>query len=581
MKKLVPYFTVAFLCVAVFVTSWALLRPGMFKIHDFVHGARIVEMSRALADGHIPARWGSNFGYGYGMPLFEFYAPLPYLLGALFYMLGIPLVSSVKLLFLIATVGTVVGGYYLGKSLFDSSWAGVVTSFALTLAPYRALNLFVRGAVSEAWGMMALPWIVYGFLSLRHSLHRGFGILVVSFCILFLSHNLTTLIAVPFLFAFFAIYLFSEHTHKNSSKKSMSWKQLLTGGAAFLLAIGVSAFYLFPAFLEKDFTQINEAIVGDYFNYNLHFLYIRQFFDFAWGYGGSEWGPDDPISFFLGFGQWFGIIIFGIIVLKRCVVLFKQKRIPLLLSKSHVWILAGTVTLLLGSLYMTLQRSEPIWASIPLLQYVQFPWRFLSVASFFASILVASPLSMIKSKGIQMGYFFTVMALLVVGNTLYFKPEAVLDDPKGLYYAQPEKIQVEMSGILPDYISKDLNLEQIVIPPLEGIVCMPECAGKTELVKRTHERLYTVDATTQTLVEFSIAAFPGWTVEVDGVVYPHEVTSRGTIALQLPAGSHLVGIQLRGTPIRNTSDVITVVSLVVCLYVLYQFDSRKLVRKST
>ena len=103
--------------VIILASSWALLHPGIFKIHDFVHGARIAEMARGLNDGQFPVIWSQNFGYGYGMPLFVFYAPLPYFIGAGFYMFGLPLVVSVKLLFLLCTIFTAIGAYKLGSIL--------------------------------------------------------------------------------------------------------------------------------------------------------------------------------------------------------------------------------------------------------------------------------------------------------------------------------------------------------------------------------------------------------------------------------------------------------------------------------
>jgi hypothetical protein len=39
------------------------------------------EMERSLQRFEFPVRWSANFGFGYGMPLFNFYAPLPYYLG--------------------------------------------------------------------------------------------------------------------------------------------------------------------------------------------------------------------------------------------------------------------------------------------------------------------------------------------------------------------------------------------------------------------------------------------------------------------------------------------------------------------
>ena len=64
------------LLAAIIVTSWHMVVRPMFYTHDFLHGARIAEMTRGIKEGVWPVIWSENFAWGYGMPLFEFYAPL-------------------------------------------------------------------------------------------------------------------------------------------------------------------------------------------------------------------------------------------------------------------------------------------------------------------------------------------------------------------------------------------------------------------------------------------------------------------------------------------------------------------------
>ena len=116
--KIVTKVIANFCLVLVFLaSSWVLFQPGFFRAHDYIHATRIVEMTTALNEGHFPVRWSKNLGYGYGMPLFEFYAPLPYLVGAGFYWLGLSAVFSVKLIFFLSSLLTLIGAYKLGAKL--------------------------------------------------------------------------------------------------------------------------------------------------------------------------------------------------------------------------------------------------------------------------------------------------------------------------------------------------------------------------------------------------------------------------------------------------------------------------------
>src|SRR3990167_10703069 len=75
-----------------------LLGGGFFPIHDNTQIQRVYEMGNALRSGMFPVRWSENLGYGYGYPLFNFYAPLAYYAGSVFYFLGFDALNAAKLM---------------------------------------------------------------------------------------------------------------------------------------------------------------------------------------------------------------------------------------------------------------------------------------------------------------------------------------------------------------------------------------------------------------------------------------------------------------------------------------------------
>jgi hypothetical protein len=75
-----------------------LLGPGFFPMHDDTQVGRVVSMGRALRNGQFPVRWVSDLGYGYGYPLYNFYAPLPYYAGGYLHMLGVSGLWSTKIM---------------------------------------------------------------------------------------------------------------------------------------------------------------------------------------------------------------------------------------------------------------------------------------------------------------------------------------------------------------------------------------------------------------------------------------------------------------------------------------------------
>jgi hypothetical protein len=555
------------LSLAVLATSWSLLHPEFFRIHDYTQAARVSEMARALEDGHFPVRWSPNFGFGYGMPLFEFYAPLPYYVGAGLFLIGLDIVLVLKSLWLVCSVLTLIGAYKLGSLLYGRS-GGVITAVALTMAPYRAINLYIRGALAEAWGIMAMPWILLGIVLVVRNQKKGWLTLVLGLVSLFLSHNLTTLIFVPLSLVFAIGVIVIE-----KQKHSVSLRQISTLLGSYVLAIGLTTFYMVPAFIEKGYTKVS-GIVGGYFDYSLHFLYVRQFVNPRWGFGGSNWGPDDGLSFFLGWGQLLGLVVMGGAVGWWMWRHLRTRRQLGRMVQSYQWQLVGLMALLVGvSVLMTLEKSKLIWDQVFLLPYIQFPWRWLGGAIVFLSVLIGSVVTFIPVKHFRYGWAALLSVILIVCNWGYFQPELYLSDANALYYTDETRIQEHMSKVLNDYIPSQMPFEPK--PPTNLLFSTAHQANPIEvLVDRGHEKLIRTDFSQSALVEIAIGDFPGWQVEVDGQPVAKTTSSRGLISLTVPQGQHLVGVYFGSTPVRQVSDMISGLSLLIFLYLVIDLKTR-------
>lgn len=547
---LIAFLLVLIICAA----SWALLKPNLFVVHDYIHAARIAEMQRGLAQGQFPVRWSGNFGYGYGMPLFQFYAPLPYLFGALLTFVAVPTAFIVKLLFLIPTVVSALGSYFLGKLVFKQRVAAIVVSAAFTLSSYRAVNLFVRGAVSESWAMALLPLILYFGIKVIQGNRSSWKFLSLSVAGLLLSHNITSMLFLPVsALLLFAIHYYERHNIKN----------LLIAAASYTLAVIMTTFYWLPAILEKQFTIMDSAILSGYFDYHMHFLYIRQFFEPMFKYGGSVWGPDDDISFFLGWGQ---LISLGLLAVVGLLFVWKNRRkLSYVLRRNQFvyTLMFGLVAL--GSLYLSLLKALPIWETLPFLAFVQFPWRLLSVAVLFISLLTGAAIYF-SPKGI-VRYLLAISLLLIIISTStgYFQPEHYLDNDDALYYTDASKIKSDMSGILPDYIPLSLNLN---LPVAHEPYISQEQIEYTVVVNRAHQKSIDLVSDIPTQFTFNIADYPGWTVYLNGEETDKAITKDGLVAVEVPEGNHRVSANLEPTLVRMWSDILSAAGILALILLL-------------
>lgn len=545
--------------VAGLATSWSLVHGGFFRVHDYVHAARIAEMLRGLQAGQVPVRWSEHFGFGYGMPLFEFYAPLPYFVGAGLWWLGFPMELVLKLLWIFPSVAMAVAGYWLGRQLetqksksdLDASLVGWVVALAMVVTPYRAVNLFVRGAISEVWGLLWMPWVLLGGVWFLQGKKTGFWIVAGASAAMVLSHNLTALMVLPACGLWLGAWWLQQWYRDGRRKQALT--SLVWLGLAFMLGGLLSTFYIVPALLEKSYTQI-DAIFSGYFHYSQHFLYVRQFFKVAWGYGGSQWGPDDGISFFLGYGQWLGLFVAGGAMAVRFIAdlfsFFKKMR-----PKLNFELVLGVLTLTLAgmSLWLTLQRSSVIWDSVAVMQTLQFPWRWLGGAGVWIAISIGYGLLLLNQLLGQRKMIKVALGCLVlfgmVLNAQFFRPEKYLENFNDFYYTEPGLIEKQMSSILPDYIPKAMGkLEE---PPTQDFwVALGLEKFVTTVYHGSHERLYQTNFSQPTVITFAVADFPGWQVQIDGsVVTKHDGVRGGLLAVEVPSGEHTVGLQFGQTPL--------------------------------
>ncbi len=545
--------------IAIFATSYPLLHVGFFRVHDYTHAARISEMSRALVDGHFPVRWSPNLGFGYGMPLFNFYAPLPYYVGSALYLSGFSIIDTIKLLYFLSNVLTIVGTYKMARLYFGRSGA-LLAAVLVGLAPYRALNLYIRGALSETYGLAFIPWIIYSAVLLLRGFKRQLLLFTLATASLALSHNISLLLSTPII----GMFLGFEWLHQFIVSKKIHLNRVGWLAWGSFIALLLAAFYVVPAIVEKNASKLDSYILDYYFTYQLHFLYIRQFFNHHWQYGGSGWGPNDDVSFGLGYGQLAAVFISGILI---GVTTIKKIRVHFLniFNYRWFWIAIASGIGMLFSLLMTLEKTLFIWQSLSFLKYAQFPWRWLTIAVPMLALFGGVCSSLIRSNRLRYLIVLALISLTIAVNFTYFKPNKYLDNPLDLYVVEPRSIRGGMSSILPDYIPKAIPKNPISAVDLIANTTELGDAKITIINDKVQAKLISVSSKDQLAINWALADFPGWVLEVDGKKIPKKVSAVGTLISDVPPGEHLVGAVLTTTSVQYWSQIASILGLLLLL----------------
>lgn len=541
---------VVIICVGLFAGYW-LLTPGYFNMHDDLQMMRQLAMDECFRDLQIPCRWTQHMGYGFGFPLFNYYPPLPYLIGEVIHVLGFSFVDTAKLTFLLSFVFSGVTMYLLTRE-FWGKLGGIMSAIFYIWAPYHAVDVYVRGAMNEAWALVWFPLVLWSSYKLVQNKRFKFIVLLtLSWAALLLSHNLMAMIFAP-LFAVWTLFWLY---------KSKYWSVIPKLAASGIWAIGLAAFFTIPVFLEQKFVHV-ETLVKGYYEYVAHFastyqLLISRF----WGYGASAWTTDDHMSFQVGHVHWGLSVVLLFFAVYR---IYKKKKLE------NLTILAISL-FFLGwfFVFMAQTRSTPIWLALNnFIKFVQFPWRFLTLVIFCFSFLAGS-LTLFYGFGRGFLKFLTVLifsVILIFINKDYFKPESMgpLTDQEKFSGAAWDLQQT--AGIY-DYLPNGAYTA-----PKEAQKMLAEIIRGEGKIYDTSQISNYAEFKAQVIsenayLEIGIFEFPGWKIYIDGNLTETEVGKDewGRMHITVSRGDHKIQARLENTAARTAGNMISLVSWALLL----------------
>lgn len=540
-----------------------LLKTGFFSIHDDMHVAWLYEMDRAVKGGQIPPRWAPDLSYNYGYPLFNFVYPLPFYLGEIFYSLGFNLVSSIKIVFALSLLLSGPAMFLFLKRHF-SSFFSFIGAVVYVFTPYRAVDVYVRGAIGEALSFVLIPFIAWAEnKTVKEENSGSIAVLSICFGLLVLTHNISLIMVTPFLLVYGLIIVLSL------KGKAQALKKLFLG---FFLGGTLSSFFWLPALLEKKY-MVSDTV----FNYIDHFPFIKQLIVPFWGYGSSVWGPGDWMSFQIGIAN---LLIFVIASIILIMVLIRKKFSKEIFPK-EILLLIWTIGGFILAIFMMNIRSSFIWQTVPLMQYFQFPWRFLILTTFFTSIMVGFiellPLRDKLKKIIAVG----IGLLSIVLTFSYFRPDKIVLERTDEYYMNryfANKTKTGYTGSISS-IYQTTKEEYLRLPvwtkerpdnvPLEKIQVEEGDLSFKEISSTNYSAILSTKETTKVFLNSYF--FPGWKAYIDGKetkIDPGDLY--GNISIEVPAGTHNLSFVFKNTFVHSAANVISLFSWILVLFLLFK-----------
>lgn len=547
-------FLVLLVIILSFFSFWRMLKPGIFSMHDF-HIFRLFEYEKCIIDLQIPCRWSPDVSYQYGQPLFNFYGQFPYLVGMVFRSLGLSLLDSLKGIFIISLMGSAISMYFLAKRIWKDNLAGVLSAVIYLYAPYRAVDVYVRGALPEAFAFIFFPVIVlflYRYITEGKALNLS--LFAIFFSALIITHNLSALMFL-FILAPLSACLFWRY---RSLKRGI---YLLISG---VIISGLVAFYILPVVFENQFVTLGKT-TSDYFDFHNHYVTLNQLLISGyWDYGGSAWGDDDRVSLAIGYMQWVLPLVVLLYILINKFILSKWS----LGFKEQLFF----VFLVLGwlMLFLTHNKSTFLWELFLPLKYIQFPWRFLGLGIFSFSLACGYLIILVNKFRFKVYVLSATLCLVIALNLGYFFED--------LWFEISDKEQLSGSRFEQLISSSAYDYWPIygkVLPKDKAFANPHFIAGEgaaVKIEKRSNEVFYrgSVESSSAT-IKLPQVYFPGWEARVNGrktdIAYEEEM---GLILINIPKGNFDLLLIFKDTPVRILGNYISLISIAIVLIITFK-----------
>lgn len=529
-----------------------LIGLGFYEPHDLHHFADIYQMFRAFSSGQIPPRWGPDYLYNFGYPLFNFYYVLPFYLGAGFYEITGSLQWAFKLVFVLSIVLSLTGMYLLIKE-FAGKFAAIVGSILFLYTPYRAVQIYVRGAMGEALSLALTPLIAYLLIKIvkASDKFRIIGLGGLAGGIFILSHNYMSFLSFPWIIALALIFI-------DTKKVWSTLRSLIISG---LLMMGVSSYWWYPAIIEQNLITPQTP-----FPLLDHFPFIKQLLIPSWGYGSSLPGPYDGLSFQIG------VVNLLVFLAVGSLILFLRKNFK---DKKLLYIGVWGVASFLFMFFMMNIRSYPIWKIVPFYGFIQFPWRLLGFTAFFTAVLAAVLVETLKGKiKIIVGLLVVILSIALTSN--YFKPSGTFYKTDNEYLARffaNRTIQGTKDAISRGYL--EYSEDYLLLPKTDekkpNFLPKAKITSDTAKISNIQEISAVsfnadVVASKSSEVSFNSLYFPGWVVKVDDrAVQTFPGDPYGQITFKVSEGSHKIDVSFQETPLRRNSDFVSLGSVILAV----------------
>lgn len=365
------------------------------------HLNRIEGLYVALKAGEFPVKMESYWMNGYGYPVSIYYGDLLLYFPAVLRILGIPVIGAYKIYVLVINGLTLLTTYLLTKEVTHDEKIAICASIVYTSSYYRLVNVYIRAAVGEYTAMMFFPVIALAlyrmYANKEENVFQNAFLLATGMTGVMSAHLLSAEIVAIVMTCVAILFI----------RKTLSKNMIFTYILAVIESILFNLYFLISFF--DCYRNVNVNINGiseksrEIQTAGVTFKKLFSFFEIP--YGNIVWKEQIGLNI--------GPVLMVCIGVSCVLCIFRK------IKKGELMMLIMTIaTLFASTRYFPWDKIRNVKYIGNILAQIQFPWRYLGVATLFAMLLFLFLMMRVPPK-----YVATVVCVLMIisaGMMMYF-----------------------------------------------------------------------------------------------------------------------------------------------------------------
>jgi len=223
--------------------------------------------------------------------------------------------------------------------------------------------------------------------------------------------------------------------------------------------------------------------------------------------------------------------------------------------------------LVLAAAFFSISESQFVWDRLPLLQYLEYPWRFLSLVAVGTAFLCGFPFLLVAPHSRWAnGMLVALILALFLFQFPYAKPEKFYATKDSDY--SPEIIAAKGLAVNTVQEYEPIWVQERPQMPAKEPLTFLQGQGRVLAARLTPAaREFVVEVAQAARLRLNTFYFPGWTLYVDGIEQPLSYSNpQGVIEFSLEPGQQGVKFVFADTPVRLWSSRLSWLALFLLVF---------------